>query len=109
MAWSDNFVENRVLDFDGFDVPEHTQGALTRYYLFGLPPGGFLTAMLSGDGSGAHLSWCVGLADPSNQLAIMEIRRWIEHYLPEHCYGTEKKVQDYIRSFMEARAKDNSV
>lgn len=38
--------------------------------------------MLEGDGSGAHLSYCVGLADEQNQLAIMEIRRWIEHYMP---------------------------
>lgn len=99
MAWADNFVENRVLDFDGFDVPEHTKGALTRYLLFGLQPGGFLTAMLEGDGSGAHLSYCVGLADEQNQLAIMEIRRWIEHYMPTDTYGSQKAVRDYIRSF----------
>lgn len=99
MAWADNFVENRQLDFDGFDVPEHTKGALTRYLLFGLMPGGFLTAMLEGDGSGAHLSYCLGLADEQNQLAITEIRKWIESYMPDHTYGSRGKVEEYIRSF----------
>ena len=97
MAWEDNFIENRVLDFDGYDVPLHTQGELTRYFLFGLPPGHFCTSMLEG----RHLNYCVGVADPMNQEYIMETYRWIESYLPDYAKGLN--VQTYLLSFREKR------
>ena len=45
-------------------VPEHTQGALTRYFLYAFEPGSFLQAVLSND-----LYSRVARADAFNQPA----------------------------------------
>lgn len=104
-----DFVNYRLMDFEDYNVPFHTQRSLSDYYLNGLEPGGFLMKMLiHADLPADHWYWvndgkeyyrgAAGAADPQNRIAIPEIRRWIVDKLPDTCYGSEEKIWTYIRS-----------
>ncbi len=73
--------------FEGYLVPEHTQGALLRYFENRFSPGSFGTAMLAGDLKTAEMR-----ADHWNKKCIKEIDRWIKEQLPEECHGSYEKV-----------------
>lgn len=77
----------RPLDFSGYKIPEHTQGAMRRYVEDGLLPGGFLTAVLCNDLFGA-----IGRADAENLVALQEICMFVYNCLPGDCWGNEEKV-----------------
>ena len=80
-----------TLDFTGYDIPSHTQGALERYINHGLRPGSFLEAVLSND-----LFRAVGAADLANTLALTEIVKWLYNCAPIGCHGSEEKVHYWI-------------
>jgi len=74
-------------------IPEHTRGSLERYIKYGIPPGGFLTAVLSNDLFGA-----VGRADQENLVALHEIVEFIYRELPGGAWGSSQHVSDWLRS-----------
>lgn len=79
------------LNFDGYNVPMHTQATLDRYINHGLRPGSFLEAVLSND-----LFRAVGAADLANTLALTEIVKWLYNRAPIGCHGSEEKVHYWI-------------
>lgn len=81
------------LNFSGYNVPSHTQGALERYIVHGIEPGGFLTAVLCNDLMGA-----MSRADIDNKRAIHDICSWIYNEAPSSCHGSYEKMENYIRS-----------
>lgn len=81
----------RKLDFSGYYIPEHTRGALERYFNLGYEPGSFLMAVLCND-----LYEAVGRADDQNIEAIPSIVRWLYNRAPRNSYGSPERVADYI-------------
>ena len=80
-----------MLDFNGYDIPSHTQYALTEFVERGIPVGGFLHSVLSNDLFGA-----LGSADGDNLPALKDITGWIYMNAPQSCWGTEAKVLRWI-------------
>jgi len=85
--------EERCLDFSGYKVPEHTQGAIERYINNRLYPGSFLGAVLSND-----LKQAVTLADEENKEALVEIVYWFYNRAPRHCWGSVELFRNYLNS-----------
>ncbi len=82
-----------TLDFSGYNIPAHTQGALTRYVTQGCLPGGFLTAVLANDLIGA-----VSQADEQNRAALAEIVKFIYNRLPSAAQGTPDEQAEFAAS-----------
>jgi|TARA_Y100000310_G_scaffold219808_1_gene221234 hypothetical protein len=78
-------------------VPIHTLDALERYIRDRLPPGGFLTAVLSNDLVGAF-----GAADSTNVEAMKEIIVFIYNRIPSSSWGSKEKVNAWIANREEA-------
>ena len=69
------------------NVPEYTIEALNNWAQFGLPPGGFIAAVLAND-----LSDAVDRADQDNEAALVDIVRYVINELPMDCWGTDAKI-----------------
>jgi hypothetical protein len=74
-------------------VPRHTLESLERLLVHGIPPGGFLTAVLDND-----LRLAVGLADADNRAALHKIVIFVINNLPCGCFGSTGSVKRYIES-----------
>ena len=72
-------------------IPEHTKAAIDRYVMHRLPPGGFLTAVLTNNLVGA-----VTRADVHNLEALLEIVRYVYNEVPASAWGSEQRVEDYL-------------
>ena len=70
-------------------IPEHTENAIERYVNERIPPGGFLTAVLSNDLAGA-----VARADMYNREALSDIVQYIYNRVPASAWGSPKAVSD---------------
>lgn len=88
-----DFTKARRLDFKDYAIPDHTKGALERYILDGLEPGGFLTAVLANDLFGA-----VGKADHMNAYALKDICGWVYNYAPRNSWGSYEIVRKYLET-----------
>lgn len=86
------------LDFTGYNIPEHTQGALIRWVDEGLYPGGFLESVLSNDLFGA-----IGQADRQNIVALKDIVMFIYNQVPSNAWGSREKMQNYAAKFFYDR------
>jgi hypothetical protein len=77
--------------YDGYDaIPEHTHDALIRYFVHGIEPGGFLTAMLAG-----QLFVAAFAADFTNKSQMRNVATWIVHHAPHNSYGTSDIVKKW--------------
>lgn len=82
----------KKFEWDYFSkVPEHTQEALNRYFIYGLEPGGFLQAVLSNDLTSAVLR-----ADPANRVALSDIVRWIVDNAPDGSWGHLDYYKEWV-------------
>lgn len=77
-------------------IPAHMWGGVERYLLHGIPPGGFLTAVLSNDLMGAF-----GKADDENTAAMRNWAMFIYNYMPNGCHGSPEKVRAWLASFAD--------
>ena len=84
------FLALKGLNFEGYSVPAHTQGALFRYVFNRYSPGSFGEAMLAGDIQNARYR-----ADSMNAACIDEIDRWIKEQLPEQIHGSYRAVHNW--------------
>ena len=82
------------MDFATYpQIPAHTRDALILYVEHGIPPGGFLTSVLSNDLMGA-----VGRADVFNLAAIPVIAKFIYNEMPANSHGSLDRVEEFCRS-----------
>ena len=72
-------------------IPRRMHNGIRRYVLGRMRPGGFLQAFLAND-----LYDTLRLADDENILLLSEWMTLLYHYLPSGCWGSPKKVRDWI-------------
>lgn len=82
----DERIENAMQEM----IPGHMHGAVRRYVDQGLPPGGFLTAVLCHD-----LFETFGNADETNLSYIYNWVNFVYNYLPAQCHGNEQRVAEW--------------
>jgi len=85
-----------MADFSRYQIPSHTQGALERYLDHGLPPGGFLSAVIANDLMGA-----VARADIQNMTAIPEIAKFLFNEAPAGSWGSDENLENWLAKFRE--------
>jgi hypothetical protein len=76
-----------------YRVPEHLHGAIVRYVLRGIPPGGFLSAVICND-----LKESLGRADEINTAAIFNIVSWFYNCAPSECWKSQPHMNAWIKS-----------
>jgi hypothetical protein len=81
-------------------VPEHLRGGLMRYVENGIPPGSFLTAVVSND-----LFEAMGRADEISRLNLLQVIRWLYNNAPRACYGSAGQVRAWLAMHQEQQAK----
>ena len=73
--------------------PVDRMGPSFRAYLeHGRPMGGFAMAMLRGDLFTASV-----MADVENARNLHSTARWIDNYFPHDSYGSQEKVDDWMK------------
>jgi hypothetical protein len=75
-------------------IPAHMRGAVIRYLENGIPPGGFLTAVLSNDLMGAFAK-----ADDENATAMRGWAMFVHNHMPTGAHGSPDKVRAWLASF----------
>lgn len=98
MAFSDadlQLITDRLNDGQHL-VPPHMWGGVERYFLQGLMPGDFLTALLSNDLMGAF--------SRADDLNANNMRRWamfLYNYAPGGSYGSPDHVARWVARFKD--------
>lgn len=70
-----------------------TKDSIDRYVNDRLPPGGFITAVLTNDLIGA-----VGKADSENLADLHEICTYIYNSIPSNAWGSKEKMNAWMKS-----------
>lgn len=73
------------------NVPESILDSLNRYVKDKIPTGNFLQAVLSND-----LMDAIGRADAINRGKLFEICTYVYNELPMNCWGSRKKVDEWL-------------
>ncbi len=73
-------------------IPDHMRSGLKFYILKGLPPGGFLRAVLSND-----LIEAFGRADHINQHCVKNYVSFLYNYAPTSCWKSPENVTQWIK------------
>tara|TARA_R110002020_G_scaffold261230_2_gene475582 strand:- start:468 stop:836 length:369 start_codon:yes stop_codon:yes gene_type:complete len=84
-------------------VPDYMQGQVRGYIENGLPPGGFLTAILEN-----NLSRSVEQADTANQAALIEWARVLSH-MPRNMWGSPETVNAHLDRLAELRTNPGTL
>lgn len=79
------------IDYSG--LPEHMRDGMRLYIERGVPPGSFLTAVLSNDLMGA-----LGKADDTNLHALPAYGRFLYNEAPSPCFGSPEHVRDWCEA-----------
>ena len=72
-------------------IPERMRDGIERYVLRGVPPGGFLRAVIRND-----LFDAVGRADEENQTLLVNYCRFFDGWCPHQCWGSVEKYEAWI-------------
>jgi hypothetical protein len=72
-------------------IPHATVVGIRRYVRWHIPPGGFLTAVLSND-----LMEATGRADQGNAAAIVDIAKFVHNCIPAPCHGSRERVAKWL-------------
>ena len=94
----DSFTSSSYRDF-----PQTLRKGMVRYLVYGVPPGGFLSAVLENDLIGA-----IGKADDNNITKLEVICKWVYNISPCNCWGSRNKVLAYQHSRQHSSAGEPS-
>lgn len=79
-------------------IPPDTVEALRRWTADGVPPGGFLLAVLSNDLLGA-----MRRADFRNRASLFSIVYWLENFAPTGSYGDPSVIDEWPKSIRDMK------
>lgn len=71
-------------------IPDHLLAGLDRYVKYGIPPGHFLTAVLSNDLLGTY-----SRADSTSKRYLEPILNYLYNYVPHSCHGSIEAVNSW--------------
>lgn len=83
-------------------LPDYMQSAARRYVENRLPPGHFLTAVLSN-----NLVDAVLCADLTNRARLVDYAFWLYHELPGNCWGDPETVAQWLAGPPIAEAEND--
>lgn len=72
-------------------IPERMKGSIRRYVYEGIPPGGFLFAVMSGNLVDAWL-----YADTTNRVILHHYAHLVYDFIPSKMMGSKQKVLDHL-------------
>ena len=84
--------KSQLLDFSSYEMTEQSQEFLYNYFVYGLEPGGFMTAVLSNDLYGASAR-----ADFVNTKLMAQYAQWLVNRAPYGSYGDQDTVRGWLR------------
>ena len=90
-------IDRASLTFSG--IPGYMHGGIIRFYEDGIPPGGFLTAVIDND-----LKTALAKADDTNQQLLREYVMWFYNYAPSGTWGYTGATDKYLKQFHEGEA-----
>jgi len=73
-------------------IPEHMHDGYVLYLLHGIPPGSFLTAVLTND-----LREACGRADEVNRAALYQHVFFLYNYAPRNALGSLENVREWMQ------------
>ncbi len=82
--------------FRDFTIPDHMLEGIERYIDHGIPPGHFLTAIITN-----NLREAVGRADDDNVQIIPAYVGYFYNEAPSACWGSIEKMNAWINKHME--------
>jgi hypothetical protein len=86
-----NDYRDKLYETDGFYIPDYMMDGVIRYIEDGVEPGGFLSAVLVNDLTGA-----VAHADDVNMRNLPAYVRFFYNHCPSACWGNRDKVTAWI-------------
>ena len=78
---------------NGIKVPRHLHYGIERYVNHHQKAGHFLTAVVEND-----LSRAIACADEHSLHALPAVVAWLYNEAPSGCWGSKKKVKEWLRS-----------
>jgi hypothetical protein len=81
-------------------LPVGLRGGLERYIEHGVPPGHFLTAVLTND-----LREACSRADDINRYLLWDIVGWLWNEAPAPCWGSPEKVSAWLLAAEQRRSE----
>jgi len=85
-----------MYEFRNFYIPERMMGGITRYIEAGIPPGDFLTAIITND---LHEAVC--RADDENLINIPAYVAYFYNKAPSACWGSKEKMNQWLKEKQE--------
>ena len=85
--------------FKEFYIPERMMGGISRYIEQGIPPGDFLTAIITND-----LREAVGRADDENLRNIPAYVSYFYNEAPRQCWGSQAKMDAWLEAKQSTKA-----
>lgn len=92
-------TENQINAMAAYGIPQRMQGAIIRYYERGLPPGDFLTAVISNDLRGA-----IERAGDEDIHLLKKYVMWLYNWAPGGSWGSEENMRNWINHIQEVTA-----
>ena len=86
-----NEPSSQPYHFREWTIPSHMMEGIQRYIEHGIPPGDFLTAVITNDFQGA-----VGRADDENQHHLPAYAAYFYNEAPSECWGSDEKMIAWI-------------
>jgi hypothetical protein len=83
--------KSQLLDFSSYEMTEQSKESLYNYFVYGLEPGGFMTAVLSNDLYGASAR-----ADFVNTKLMAQYAQWLVNRAPYGSYGSAEMVRGWL-------------
>ena len=80
-------------------IPLNLWGGMRDYILFGVPPGGFLTAVIEND-----LAEAMGRADSQSRRSLFDIVSYFYNETPSQCWGSPEKMTAWMTERQEETA-----
>ncbi len=80
------------------ELPEGLRDGVKWYIEDGVPPGGFLTAVIQND-----LTESFARADENNIRRMFDIVKWFYNEAPRDCWGSKEAMERWVLSFNDER------
>lgn len=86
-----------------YDLCPRHAGSYQRYIEYGIPPGSFMSSLLSND-----LKETFARADSVNQHIVLDHINWLWNYAPTMCWGSRENFDNWLAHRQDIRQETQS-